>query len=107
MPTAGINVFLSENLALFLYIFVMQALLTSSYEFNSDINSVIMDYLISEGYPSAAQKFALEANIQPKVDVESIEGRVEIRNAIYGGDIQTAIEKINDMNPQVSSSILC
>lgn len=106
MPTIGINVFLSENLALFFYIFVMQALLTSSHEFNSDINSVIMDYLISEGYPSAAQKFALEANIQPKVDVESIEGRVEIRNAIYGGDIQTAIEKINDMNPQVSPSIL-
>lgn len=60
-----------------------------------------MDYLISEGYPSAAQKFALEANIQPKVDVESIEGRVEIRNAIYGGDIQTAVEKINELNPQV------
>lgn len=64
-----------------------------------------MDYLISEGYPAAAQKFALEANIQPKVDVESIEGRVEIRNAIYGGDIQTAVEKINELNPQVSPNL--
>lgn len=60
-----------------------------------------MDYLISEGYPSAAQKFALEANIQPEVDVESIRERVEIRNAIYGGHIQSAIEKINELNPQV------
>ena len=75
--------------------------LTVETEHDSDLNSVIMDYLISEGYPSAAQKFALEANIQPRVDVESIRERVEIRNAIYGGDIQSAIEKINELNPQV------
>ena len=71
-------------------------------DFDSDLNSVIMDYLISEGYPIAAQKFALEANIQPKVDFDSIRERVEIRNAIYGGDIQSAVEKINELNPQVS-----
>lgn len=75
-------------------------------DFDSDLNSVIMDYLISEGYPIAAQKFALEANIQPKVDFDSIRERVEIRNAIYGGDIQSAVEKINELNPQVSHSFL-
>ena len=63
-----------------------------------------MDYLISEGYPTAAQNFALEANIQPRADVESIQERVDIRNSIYGGDIQTAIEKINELNPQVRLS---
>jgi len=66
-----------------------------------DINFVIMDYLINEGYPSAAKKFALEANIQPKADIDSIQERVDIRNAIHGGDIQSAIEKINELNPQV------
>ncbi|MCJ1318919.1 hypothetical protein MMC15_004251 [Xylographa vitiligo] len=60
-----------------------------------------MDYLVSEGYPSAAQNFALEANVHPRVDIESIEERVVIRNAIYGGDIQTAIERINELNPQI------
>lgn len=60
-----------------------------------------MDYLISEGYPSAAQKFALEANIEPMLDVDSIQERVEIRDAIDGGDIQSAIEKINELNPEV------
>lgn len=63
-----------------------------------------MDYLITNGYPAAAKKFAIEANIQPKVDFESIQERVEIRNAIYSGDIQTAIEKINELNPQVCIS---
>lgn len=73
---------------------------------NSDLNSVIMDYLISEGYPSAAQKFASEANIQPTSGVESIQERVEIREAIHAGDIQTAIEKINELNPMVRFLLL-
>lgn len=60
-----------------------------------------MDYLISEGYPSAAQKFATEANIQPTSGVNSIQERVEIREAIYSGDIQSAIERINELNPLV------
>ncbi len=85
---------------------MMSQPLTFDTEYDSDLNSVIMDYLVSEGYPSAAQKFALEANIQPQVDVESIRERVEIRNAIYGGDIQSAIEKINELNPQVSFGAL-
>ena len=66
-----------------------------------DLNSVIMDYLISEGYPSAAQKFASEANIQPTSAVDSIQERVEIREAIHAGDVQTAIERINELNPMV------
>lgn len=70
-----------------------------------DINFVIMDYLINEGYPSAAQKFAKEANIQPSADAEAIQQRVDIRNAIHAGDIQLAIERINELNPQVRPTI--
>jgi glucose-induced degradation protein 8 len=69
--------------------------------FKRDINYLVMDYLVTNGYPSAAKRFAVEANIQPKADVESIQERVEIRNAIHSGDIQTAIEKINELNHQV------
>lgn len=60
-----------------------------------------MDYLITNGYPAAAKKFAVEANIQPKADPESIQSRVEIRTAIHSGNIQSAVEKINELNPQV------
>ncbi|KAL9618611.1 MAG: hypothetical protein Q9160_006722 [Pyrenula sp. 1 TL-2023] len=67
----------------------------------TDINNLIMDYLITEGYPSAARKFALEANIQPKTGLETVEERVEIRESIHRGDLQTAIEKINELNPQL------
>ena len=68
---------------------------------DSDLNAVIMDYLISEGYPSAAQRFAYEANISPMLDVDSVEERVSIRTALHKGDIQDAIEKINELNPEV------
>lgn len=60
-----------------------------------------MDYLVSEGFPRAAEKFAKEANIQLPLEEESISSRVEIRQAIHAGDIDTAITKINDLNPQV------
>lgn len=69
--------------------------------FDSDINYLVMDYLVTNGYPAAAKRFAVEANIQPKADIESIQERVEIRGAIHSGDIQTAIEKINELSPQV------
>lgn len=64
-----------------------------------------MDYLITEGYPSAAQKFAAEANIQQKADLTAIEERVRIRDSIHRGDLQQAIELINDLNPEVSALI--
>lgn len=70
----------------------------------SDINFVIMDYLVNEGYPAAAKKFAAEAGLpQPVGDQEHIEERVDIRNAILAGDIEQALEKINELNPSVSA----
>jgi len=63
-----------------------------------------MDYLINEGYPAAAKKFAAEANLQHASDDTEIDERVEIRNAILSGDIQSAIEKINDLTPDVSEN---
>lgn len=68
---------------------------------HSDINTVIMDYLIKEGYQDSARKFAMEANIKQKPEEETIRARVAIRNAIHSGDIQTAIEQINELNPNV------
>jgi glucose-induced degradation protein 8 len=61
-----------------------------------------MDYLITEGYPSAAEKFAMEANIERRADHSFIDQRVQIRESIHRGDLQEAIELINDLNPEVS-----
>lgn len=65
-----------------------------------------MDYLINEGYPDAAMNFAKEASIVPSADGEAIQERVDIRNAIHTGDMQLAIERINELNPQVRLTLL-
>ena len=68
----------------------------------SDINWVIMDYLVSEGYPGAAEKFAQETNMGAAADTESIRERVAVRNAIHAGDINAATELVNEIDPEVS-----
>lgn len=65
-----------------------------------DLNNLVMNYLIIEGYESAARNFAQEANISQK-QFYDIEERVQIRSAIHSGDIRTAIEKINELSPEV------
>ncbi|TKA76972.1 hypothetical protein B0A55_04914 [Friedmanniomyces simplex] len=60
-----------------------------------------MDYLVSEGYPGAAEKFAQETNVPGPVDNESIRERVRVRNAIHGGRLDEAIELINDIDPEI------
>ncbi|KAK9446602.1 CTLH/CRA C-terminal to lish motif domain-containing protein [Limtongia smithiae] len=67
----------------------------------SNLNALVMNYLIIEGYQSAATKFAQEANITANVALDSIEDRMKIRAAIHAGDIQDAIERINDLDPEL------
>jgi len=69
---------------------------------HSDLNVLIMNYLVHQGYPSAAVSFAQEANLAlSKESVESITARMEIRNKIHAGDIEGAIHDINTLNPSV------
>ncbi len=57
-----------------------------------------------EGYKSAAEEFSQEANLSAPVDFESIESRMDIREALQRGDVEDAITRINDLNPEVSSA---
>jgi len=67
----------------------------------SDINALIFDYLMTEGYPSAAAKFSKEANLRPQPEEESLIARRQIIQSIHSGKIQEAIEALNDLEPQV------
>ena len=57
-----------------------------------------------EGYKSAAEEFSQEANLTPPVDFESIESRMDIREALQRGDVEDAITRVNDLNPEVRFS---
>ena len=61
-----------------------------------------MNYLVIEGYKTSAEEFSREANLSPGVDLESIESRMSIREALQRGDVGDAITRVNDLNPEVS-----
>ncbi|KAK6333474.1 hypothetical protein TWF718_011283 [Orbilia javanica] len=65
------------------------------------MNIIVMNYLIIGGYPSAAMKFAQEAGLESQMDLSSIEKRNQICTSIHHGDIKTAIERINDFEPEL------
>jgi len=67
----------------------------------SDINCVIMEYLVSEGYPEAAEKFAQETNLPKPGDNASIRERVQVRNAIHAGKVDEAVEMVNEIDPEI------
>lgn len=80
---------------------------------SSDLNRLVMDYLVIEGYKEAAENFARESGMLSSsssssslpgmtLDFESIQNRMNIRNAIQSGDIVGAIERVNDFDPEVS-----
>ena len=95
---------------------------------NSDLNSLVANYLFTEGYLSAAENFAREAGLDttataatssslngasstaastPSYDVESIKTRMEVRRAVLKGDVEVALDKVVDLDLEVSASFPC
>lgn len=67
----------------------------------SDINTLILDYLTTEGYAAAAERFSTEANLKPVEEHDSVRCRELIQHEILCGRIQSAMEMINDANPEI------
>lgn len=75
----------------------------------STMNKVIFDYLITQGYPAAAARFAKEAGIpepQAETALDRIEERKNIKLAILRGEIESAIHQINDYDARVCPATL-
>ncbi|RKP08702.1 CTLH/CRA C-terminal to lish motif domain-containing protein [Thamnocephalis sphaerospora] len=67
----------------------------------TELNRLVMHYLLTEGYKDAAEEFARESGIKPAVEMEGIQERLQIRQAVQRGDIEDAIERINDLDPEL------
>jgi len=66
-----------------------------------DMNKLIMNFLVTEGYVDAAEKFQLESGTEPDTDLGTITDRVAVRKALQNGNVEDAIEKVNDLNPEI------
>jgi len=67
----------------------------------SDLNKLVMNYLVIEGYKDAAERFQQESGTDPGIDLNSISDRMAIRAAIQRGDIEEGIDRVNDLNPEI------
>ncbi|XP_015914598.1 glucose-induced degradation protein 8 homolog isoform X2 [Parasteatoda tepidariorum] len=67
----------------------------------ADMNRLIMNYLVTEGFKGAAERFRIESGVQPTVDLDTLDERIKIRDAIQNGKIQEAIEMVNNLHPEL------
>ncbi|EFA03726.1 glucose-induced degradation protein 8 homolog [Tribolium castaneum] len=65
------------------------------------MNKLIMNYLVTEGFKEAAEKFQQESGVVPAVDLHSLDDRISIRDAIMNGKIQEATALINQLHPEL------
>lgn len=58
----------------------------------------------SEGFKGAAEKFRIESGIQPAVELDTLDERIKIRDAIQSGRIEEAIQLVNNLHPELLDS---
>ena len=71
-----------------------------------EINRLILEYLVVEGYKDAAEKFSKEIGIsEPLSQIHStgasLAERMEIREAVLTRRIEETIEKVNQLWPEL------
>ena len=75
----------------------------------SQMNLLIMDYLVAEGFKEAAEKFKAESGVnmarigssEMNENLEVLDQRIEIRVAVEEGRITDAIKLVNKYHPEL------
>ena len=65
------------------------------------IKNHCLRFVCSEGFKEAAEKFRMESGIQPGVDLDTLDERIKIREAVQNGQIEEAIELVNNLHPEL------
>lgn len=55
----------------------------------------------TEGFKEAAEKFKQESGVEPNVDLNSLDHRIRVRDAIQSGNIQSAVAMVNELHPEL------
>ncbi|KAJ8761478.1 hypothetical protein K2173_001611 [Erythroxylum novogranatense] len=66
-----------------------------------DMNKLVMNFFVTEGYVQAAEKFRTESGTEPDIDLATITDRMAVKKAVQCGNVEDAIEKVNDLNPEI------
>ncbi len=66
-----------------------------------EMNKIVLNYLIIEGYKDAVEKFVKETGIEAEYDRGLLDRRMKVRSLIITGKIDNAIDEINDINSEI------
>ena len=66
-----------------------------------EINKLIMEYLVKEGFKDAVLAFEEESGVTPGMNMSMLDDQIKIRDAVQSGSIQEAIELVNDVDPEI------
>lgn len=65
------------------------------------LNKLVINYLVTEGFKEAAERFQEESGVKADIDLNQLDNRIKIRDAIQSGQIEEAINCINDLHPNL------
>jgi len=65
------------------------------------MNKLVMNYLVTEGFKDAAERFQEEAGVSAGQDLSMLDNRINIRDNIQAGKIEEAITLVNQLHPQL------
>lgn len=60
-----------------------------------------MEFFVKEGFKDAAVEFQRETGIDPGLDENVMDQQIRIRKAVEAGDIQMAVEAVNQLDPEI------
>merc|ERR1719369_2408544 len=69
------------------------------------MNKLVMNYLVTEGFKDAAEKFQEEAGVSAGQDLSMLDNRISIRDNIQAGNIEEAISLDNQWHLQLQHLI--
>ncbi|XP_019440270.1 PREDICTED: glucose-induced degradation protein 8 homolog isoform X2 [Lupinus angustifolius] len=66
-----------------------------------DMNNMVMNFLVTEGFSEVAEKFRNESGTDSDMDLATIADRMAVKDAVQRGNIEDAIKKVNDSNLEI------
>ncbi|XP_065015564.1 protein GID8 homolog [Musa acuminata AAA Group] len=68
---------------------------------DADVNKLVMNYLVTEGYAEAAEKFQIESGTEPDIDLATVFERRAVLRAVESFYLKETIEKLNRLDPMI------
>jgi len=65
------------------------------------LNELVMNYLVTEGFKEAAEKFQDEAGIKSNIALNGMDNRIKIRDALQAGKVTEATSMVHQLYPEL------